>query len=573
MFSGLATMDLVLIDPATYVVRYRMEPRSAGAYGLFWYGEGGAYSANVDSTAASIRGELELDRPVFSVPTLPWVLSQLASRVDDPVRLELPGFGADGEGSLDAAVLRPGPRGEWKVPGREGTRPSREMRLELESGSSWTYHVSTEPPYFLAILARDGEGAVTSRVEVVDWATPELDPARRFPLLRRQSFLASRPAAGPARVVTDVPDEAVEAPGPPHPLMEPRPAVHPEDPDLQLVAAITRGSDGVPWHCMVYRTDDGGGSWSRHDFREMERCIDPWAAFLPGGTALVSATDIRSDAEGDERFQLLAWRSEDGGASWTGPTDLGRTHEHAMLAPGPDGSLYLASRVTTPTAQGTLRHAVHLARSDDGGRTFTERFRLVPGVRSVMPTGVVPLEEGRVALSYRGSNRNMASGQEEDAPATSAWLLAVDGAGEGALTHRLIHDGCSTGALEGAFPGYPQMAGTSDGRLYHACVRPGLQGVALSRSHNGGRSWSRAVRVDGLTDAEDAHVRTPMVAVGPDGTVGVGWYDRRHDPDRACQDVYFTASADGGETFTEPLRVTTQTSCPGAEGNGSAGSS
>lgn len=380
------------------------------------------------------------------------------------------------------------------------------------------------------------------------------------------------PVDGQVRVVTEIPDEAVEAPGPHHPLVEPRPAIHPGDPDRQVVAAIVRGAGGAPWHCAVLRTADGGRTWARHDFREMERCIDPWALVLDDGTVLVSVIEIRSDAEGDDRFNLLVRRSRDGGATWTEADGLGRTHEHAMLA-GSAEAVLLASRVTSPAPDGSPRHAVHLARSHDGGRSFVERFRIVPGVHSVMPTGVVPLAGGRAAVSYRGSTRDMATGREGDASTTSAWLLGLPADGEGPVGHARIHDGCSTGALEQAFPGYPQMAGTPDGHLYHACVRPGLQGVAVSRSHDGGRSWAAPVRVDGLVEADDAHARTPMVAVNGRGAVGVAWYDRRQDPERACQDVYFTASADGGRSFAEPFRITTETSCPGAEGNGSVGSS
>lgn len=390
------------------------------------------------------------------------------------------------------------------------------------------------------------------------------------------------PSAAQVEVSAEVRDTPVEAEGPRLPLMEPRPAVHPGDPANAVVAAITRGPDGSPWHCVAHRTDDGGRSWSRHDFREMEGCVDPWVLILEDGTVLLTAIEIRSDAEGDERFNLLLFRSGDGGMTWQEPAELGRTHEHAMLVagrgrPGEPGPppIYLASRITAATLAGSSRHAIHLSRSLDGGRSFVERFRLIPGVRSVMPTAVVPMGDGRLAVSYRISNRDMATGEEGTLPTTPAWLLDLPEDGDGALRHRKITDGCSTGALEQAFTGYPYMAGGPgpEGRthLYHACIRPGLQGVAVARSEDGGATWGDARSVDGLDEMSDAHARTPMVAVNGAGMVGVAWYDRRHDPDRACQDVYFTASADGGRSFSRPFRVTTETSCPGVEGNGSAG--
>ena len=57
------------------------------------------------------------------------------------------------------------------------------------------------------------------------------------------------------------------------------------------------------------------------------------------------------------------------------------------------------------------------------------------------------------------------------------------------------------------------------------------------------------------------------MAVNKDGIVGVVWYDGRNDPSPIkgsfrCQDIYFTASLDGGETFLPEVKVSTKRSCP-----------
>src|SRR5262249_9495311 len=67
----------------------------------------------------------------------------------------------------------------------------------------------------------------------------------------------------------------------------------------------------------------------------------------------------------------------------------------------------------------------------------------------------------------------------------------------------------------------------------------------------------------------EPYTRTPAIAVNKDGVVGVAWYDGRNDPSTIksifrCQDIYFTASLDGGETFLPEVKVSTKRSCPGS---------
>lgn len=189
-FSGnLANMDLILLDPATYAVRYRLEPRAAGGFGIFWYEEGRSYAAQIDSTGHNAPAEMNLERPVFSVPTLAWVLAQLSGRIDEPVRIEVPGYSPENGGRVTHPVLTPGERYDLRPPEGGGSYPIREMTLDFESGRRWRYYVTDVPPYFLGITAWNAEGVETSRIRVVHWAEPALDPVRRLPLIMRQSYI------------------------------------------------------------------------------------------------------------------------------------------------------------------------------------------------------------------------------------------------------------------------------------------------------------------------------------------------------------------------------------------------
>jgi hypothetical protein len=74
-------------------------------------------------------------------------------------------------------------------------------------------------------------------------------------------------------------------------------------------------------------------------------------------------------------------------------------------------------------------------------------------------------------------------------------------------------------------------------------------GIAISKSTDGGLTWSAPVQVN---QRPDVQAFTPSVEVGGDGTVGVTYYDFRNntsDPDTLWTDYFIVRSHDGGATF------------------------
>jgi len=366
------------------------------------------------------------------------------------------------------------------------------------------------------------------------------------------------------------------------PLTEPMPAVNPRDSDGLVVGAIVAPVDSDDtWHCAAFTSHDAGATWSRHDFA-MERCIDPWIVFLEADTVLFTGIELLGDAEGAERFRLVSYRSPDGGRSWSAERrTIGRGYDHELLVVRrrSDGSLaeiLLAARRMTGSGSGAARHSIAVERSSDGGRSFAPVAEIRPSNAAMNATGLALLPAGTPLVTYWEFQRDVDGfgrlGMLERARAAAVRIEA----GEPGVP-QLIGDGCASG-IEGAFPGYPWLAvdagsGRFGGRLYHACIRPGLEGVGVSSSTDGGATWSDQVVLRGGTGAARAHARTPMLAVNGDGIVVAAWYDRSHDPDGACQHVYVTASSDGGESFVTPLRITGEESCPVNEANGRAGRS
>jgi len=371
-------------------------------------------------------------------------------------------------------------------------------------------------------------------------------------------------AAGAIRIV--VPDHPVEAGGPELPLVEPRPAVNPDDPDHLVVGTIVAAPDRRgPWHCAALTSFDGGDTWSRSELG-VERCIDPWVEFTPEGV-LVTAIEIGGE---DRGFRLLGFRSSDGGRTWTdAPVPYGDAFDHEVLTVDPDGRMFMAARRDRSRASGRPRHTLWIARSDDGGRSFRELAELEPSTLSLSPTGVA-VDGDTIVAGFRDSQRDVDGFRGEGMLARArSWVVRSEDGGTTFSPPMLVTDACASG-IEGAFPGYPYLDGDPGGRLYHVCVRPGLDGIALTRSVDGGERWAHPVRVDG--GPGDSHVRTPMLAVGEAGpggvpaVAGIAWFDRRDDP--GCQRLWFTASTDGGESVLEPVEVSTEPSCPARGDNG-----
>ncbi|MET0132327.1 MAG: sialidase family protein, partial [Kibdelosporangium sp.] len=103
---------------------------------------------------------------------------------------------------------------------------------------------------------------------------------------------------------------------------------------------------------------------------------------------------------------------------------------------------------------------------------------------------------------------------------------------------------------------FVQLAADSRGNVYAAWQDARFSGgrrdgIVLSRSADGGRTWSTPVAVNGDPSVQ---AFSPALAVRHDGTVGVSYYDlRANTPDPATLPTkyWLAGSDDGGVTWSE----------------------
>jgi hypothetical protein len=358
------------------------------------------------------------------------------------------------------------------------------------------------------------------------------------------------------------------------PLVEPHIAVHPRNPAHLVAAAIVSkavDASGEDHHCAALASFDGGRSWSAHAFGQTLECGDPWVVIAPNGWAYAVVLGALAGQPG-RRYGLFFFRSEDGGRTWNHePTFFPGGHDRPTVTVDTTtgrlgGRVYVVSGVGRQLA-GKTRWTVFVARSNDGGRTFEEPAHVVPSNLNLNSNNGVVLSDGTLVVPYTEFQRNVdgftRGGLLER---RQTWVVTSADGGERFSVPLFVSQSCGPGHKTLAVDA---SAGRFRDRLYFVCTTPERNGTYLYFSGDGGERWSDPVRVDRPAEANDWR-RNPAVAVNPDGVVGVAWYDRRDDPTRRCQHIYFTASFDGGATFLPEVRVTDAPSCPATARNGAA---
>ncbi len=257
----------------------------------------------------------------------------------------------------------------------------------------------------------------------------------------------------------------------------------------------------------IRRSPDGGATWDAQEHAVIAQPTQPGIPFedKPGlvadntnskfaGNLYVGWTEFHLDDS-----VILFSRSTDGGVTWAAPIDISTHHglprddngavEGFSGAVAPDGKVYGV------WADGD---SLAFASSRDGGKSFGKS-------RSIIQTA--PLY-----FDVQGLDR--ANGFPQ---------LAID-------------------------PNHGKK-----GRLYvtWSDYRDGDIGVYCATSDNGGKSWSKAVRVNSNPAHDGTDQFFQWLAVDPaTGAVNVIFYDRRMDPDNRKTTVSLARSTDGGATFT-----------------------
>lgn len=340
-------------------------------------------------------------------------------------------------------------------------------------------------------------------------------------------------------------------------------------------------------------TLDGGVSWipvnvpftrcsgalegSAGDF---ERASDPWVSFSPDGTAHYMALVFNDSVS---RNGMASAKSTDGGATWSEPIFIKRSeareaqgvslfHDKNTLTADPFGSELVYATWTLFRNGNT---ALLFSRSTDGADSWGAT-RPVNNIETVDPAQLVVFRQGaQIIVLPDGTLVNAffrVLFQQPFGPVSleQAIFRSDDMGRHWEKTDTVVNDLFSAGAvdLELGVPvrdasQLPDIAVNGlTGDLYivwqDSRFNPsGLVGGVISRSTDGGTTWSPPVPVNLVADP-NVQAFLPTVSVADDGTVGVLFYDFRYDvpgDEVLSADVHLTRF-DAALNFLDETRLT-----------------
>jgi hypothetical protein len=366
-----------------------------------------------------------------------------------------------------------------------------------------------------------------------------------------------------------------------------------------------RWSDGGSHGLVANASTNGGASWNGETFADFSRCplfahygdadaqepgkefdraSDPWVSWGSGSRLHQIALTVSQPEFGlGLNAGILVSHSDNFGATWSHPQVLKQDSggnvlddKESLTADAARGYVYaIWDRLEVPNGHANLnatenaigyRGPTWFASSADNGDNWSvarkiydpgEVNQTIANQIAVEPDGTlvdVFLQINNFKNSHGSRGDNVAVMRSSDHGAT--WSKPVFVSKLVDQTVRTPGDGLPlrTGDIA---PDIGIDSRTGDVYVVWQDAVSGTPAIYLSKSTDGGQTWSAAKKVSDSPDGVSAF--TPSVDVSSSGAVGVTFYDFRKDTATtatALTDYWIRTSTDGGATFDPSQQVT-----------------
>ena len=281
--------------------------------------------------------------------------------------------------------------------------------------------------------------------------------------------------------------------------------------------------------------------------------------------------------------EMAVARSSDGGHTWVSTyfalqTGEAQFNDKPMIAvdDNPNSPFRDTIYVAWDNSNGSASSSnlLLVSHSTDGGKTFSAAVpasSTASGPKSVIGADPFVGPDGAVHVAWHDVHNNaLVESDSTDGGQTfgpTHTIAATQAAFDIAIPaqntrHALVYPAC----------GADTSAGVNRGTLYCSWTdETATNGtdIFVSRSTDGGSTWSSAVRVNDDPAGVANDQFNQWLAVDPsDGAVNVSWDDTRNDPTHVSTDIFFARSTNGGVSFGKNVQVTTaptNETCCGAD--------
>lgn len=338
------------------------------------------------------------------------------------------------------------------------------------------------------------------------------------------------------------------------PVVEPHLSAHPIDKDHLLAAAMIVTEKDQPYEsCRLstFISNDGGKNWEETTLDYWG--YDPWTAILPNGQTALSW--LGTPGSFQHQFPIQFFQSDNGGKTWN------QQAQTSQAAHGHDGTKIISHRndfyFTTVRFNGDMSADVVLYHRKDQ-EAFQEVAKIDgQGVRLNFCEPAV-LSDGTVVVPASHFLRK-------------TWVQRYDPRSKTFSEKHMVT------TRPGGARGYMRLAADTStispfqDRIYFVRAlgsKGQYEGIWLNYSKDGGKNWSRDIRIDSFDTQLPSKAQVASLAINKKGVLAISWVDSQEDPEQKKNDVYFSFSKDGSQSFSPPVRVTDVSSDPRTEQNG-----